>query len=294
MELTVGQVVHSCLPVNEVAFSTLSESVDAISSGEKIQNLDYSLIRDGRFTQEDWYSVLHKDLLNLFSWTVKRIIHSQKSSSAKGFDSAFCFQPYYGITLHYLRRAIPLAILGIDLKVIFCDQVYDEAKDIVNAINDWLSLSNISVLTRHDFELQRIERNVLFVITGKQSTFNVLKRTFDIACCIGATGSGALLIIEEREKLHEQLKIAKLNPSCTNITNTAYLHSGKLQDSSGNKLPNDYLDMINPTVIYSIVEHPGTLQVGNYKHINLTASNDFSGVGLCADPLHGYPGDYLY
>lgn len=294
MDLNIGQVVHGRRTINDVAFAKLAEVARNISSVGHIYDLDYMIIRDNRFSDEVWPSVLHKELLNLYSWMIKRILYNQKTTKLEVYGHAICFQPYYGITLHYLRRAIPFVLLGIELKVVFADHIHKTAEGIINVIHDWLGIAAPPVLTKTIFTDQYCEENSLFIVTGKESTFEYLKREYKPAFCIGATGSGALLIIEYDRKHHEHVPITEIRPSCTNVCNTIYLSGGGLIDSKGVELPDDYIKSINPTVIYTSVDLADVLCAENYKCILLNEKNQASGVGLCADPIHGYPGDYLY
>ncbi|HET9056184.1 MAG TPA: hypothetical protein VFN30_04980, partial [Chitinophagaceae bacterium] len=232
-----------------------------------------------------------------------RFIYSRKkeilSSPKFKYNHIYCLQPRYAVTLHIFRRVLPFAILNLKTSSVFHKNLKSKATEISNYLTSYFSLQPIPVLTKEEATSIPDLKSHLIVLTGKESTFCLLKNTYHNSAVIGSLGTSGIVLAPDLKQgklfLENQ---APLKQSCTNISSVIIpklkRRSKPYYDTSDNLIYtlNQILSKYNPTIIYDISNHfkKSDVKKSGYRIIQHQDKGLLS--GICADPIHGYPGDY--
>jgi len=285
MELNVGYNIREEFAINiEIYFRTkeiLSFLNDEKTSISVLKDLPY----DTRISKEDWKLALHKELIQLFQWATKRIIYSNNSQRTP-LKSAYIFLPYYGITLHVIRRVMPFILLNFKTNIIISEKNSQKTTEIINSFFDYLGVQDIPILSKKDFGEIDEEVNRIMFFTGKKSNLNSLIKEYTKSIIFGATGEHAICLFKNNQSF--QFKPKEISPSCTNLKHKFKIVGDTLIDTNNKTFELNIVKRINPTVIYTDFDFE---LFPEYKTVNIN-EKDINLIGLCADPINGYHGDY--
>lgn len=285
MELNVGFSVSDKFAINIDHYFSIKQLLEDFDNNISSEFLDLKMLYDQRIPKTDWKQIFHKEFINLFQWATKRIIYANNSQLSPQ-SKVFVFLPYYGIILHSIRRVLPLILLNYEVHIIVSYNNEEEAKQKINYLLNYLEIDGYKILTKDEFIEIKEESGQLILFTGKKINLSLIREKYKKSHIIGATGECAICIFKEKKST--KFKPKQVLPSCTNIKYEFIFTEQSLSDGIRSKLPLNLIYEINPTVIYTDFEWR---EFPEYKKINLR-NEEMDSVGICADPINGYYGDY--
>jgi hypothetical protein len=217
--------------------------------------------------------------------------------------------PRNGHAIHVIRRAIPFAALGIPTKCGFHDDQREQATRVVRILAKALGLKDLlSVEPMASDQAVAAARSgeELIVVTGRSIT---VRRIASVATSrvIGSTGRCTVALGSDDHELERLWEVLCSNPvpnSCTELK-AAFVTEDLLDSSyvsavggsSKSYRLHEILRRLHPSVVLVAGQKlTGTIPVvvAGYRLLNCDAGGIVSTVvGFGADPVHGWPGDYL-
>jgi len=311
VNLQVGQMLFASGPPKQAFLDSIQLILD---SNEKIGSLA-RLTHDERFTKDAWTRVLHNELLQLFRWSLRRIILCNNISSMRELREnrcVLCLLPGYGIAVHVIRRALPFACLGINT---VCSFPHNGklSQDIIRCLASALSLSDLVTQAKICSEKQLTEHHKLkapVIFTGRHDVFRMISTEYSHIPFIASTGRCSVVIgkSESSVRYFERALVSRQLPiSCTRVGVSVVCRRidekenvearWGLLDSSGCNTLESVLNVIHPSIVFLTPEieiDRAPLFLAGYRVFPL--NNDgipVYGEGFGADPIGGWPGDYL-
>lgn len=309
------------LKIGQVPFATgvpqgsfLAAIHGVLESSSELKELA-SLVRDSRFDEATWKEIFHRELLQVFRWGLRRLdIAGHPSYQAERKEAAILsLLPRYGETIHLLRRAIPFAALGIPTICSF-ESVSSDAARIVKILSERLRLetnlrisSKSSALAVQDF----YSVGLPVVLTGRLETLTQLRLQYTKLRIIASTGRCSVILGPNGsciENFQKKLIASQTNESCTRfgarLTCTDVDECAQVDSQSGpyaSKVPEGIimaLKRIHPSIVFSASNLPSQSVrdfVAGYRTVDLSrGDSDLTNfIGFGADPVGGWPGDYL-
>lgn len=303
MELNVGQLIRQPNAPAVESFERFQELFSQIQ--KKDSPFNYELTFDERFSKNEWINIVNHEILLLYNWLLKRLVYSKTklSSSPYQFHDIYCFQPRYGITLHLLRRVIPFALLNLKTNCIFADEIKIQSSEILNYLTSIFETPSISIIDRKNISKIKDNKSSLLLITGKVETFQNVNTKYKKSTVIGSTGNSSIVITDNLKHGQEFLNSYKqLKQSCTSISSIIFATKREKSDylDTTNNVSYSFQDLMrryNPTIIHDLDNHFNSHEIEKspYLIIQYAKKNLQPQItaGICSDPIHGYPGDYL-
>lgn len=285
MELNVGKLIGEKYAVNTSLYFLLNDIVENLKKRGTKNFKASSFLYDSRISIADWNGILVNEFLLLFEWATKRIIFSE-NSRLKPETKVFVFLPYYGITLHFLRRVMPFILLNFKVYIIVSERNEKESRSVIECLEQLFSIHKSIVLNKSGFDKIGKPNNQLMLFTGKAANLATIRKKHKKSKVIGAVGEFSICIFQEWKSL--KFKMKTVDPSCTVIKHKFLVDGSKLFDDFNNEYDITIVNTLNPTIIYTDFN---LFHFPNYKVINIHDERvDLT--GICADPMNGYPGDY--
>ena len=273
------------------------------------------LTQDRRVSESQWQSLLYRELLQLYDWSVSRIMLSAqtKLDVEECPEYVLSLLPRTAIAAHLLRRAIPIAALGIPVVCGFPVAQQAEGTKIAQTLASNLGIEKFLSVAQKGCQqaLQSAnQEGSLIVVTGRRSTVAHIKGIVN-SRVVGCTGRCSVLLGVESNlvmELHNAIKQVRVAHSCNRLRATLLCET--LKDISIAYTPFSK----NPPITYSVSEilkrlHPSvvfTPQQNSEEQNNIphylcgyrvipcaTDGSSPNAIGFAADPIYGWPGDYL-
>ncbi|MEZ0085210.1 hypothetical protein ABIF72_007708 [Bradyrhizobium japonicum] len=284
---------------------------DVLRSESRLRKLASHTL-DSRMDHERWKTILKLELLLLFRWAVSRHLKAQRSSELSCHvdpnTQVLALLPSYGVAVHLLRRAVPLALLGVNTVVSAPAQCFQEAHKILQSLSAELGLSDLVTLSREPPELLVHRAEVAggqVVFTGRSETFRRIRSEHPGATLYGATGTCSVIVGEDLDatlSLQRRIDANRLPQSCSNcgasflIEGTpdgSVLRARNLQTSEMIEDFSRVIRSIHPSVILTPNGTPITKVIAGYTVLECDdAGRPLSREGFARDPICGWPGDY--
>lgn len=267
-------------------------------------------ITDPRLSDEHWSSVLRHELMALFRWCLEKQ-DGGSHTHCRTFDyghSVLCLLPYYGFCLHAIRRAIPFAMMGIPTTISVRQDVFKSARRLISDLAILLDLEDmifVSSKTSESLVSTFHEKECLIVLTGKRSTYQLIREQYPNARIIAATGCCEVVICsdEEEGRVIEEYRKAEILPtSCSNHACTIFAHTidahSQIIAINGVRLNTvmtvgDALEKLHPSIILTpqlASSYPSEL--AGYTLLACAKNSSLNHGGFAKDPIGGWPGDY--
>lgn len=292
------------------ALIELTESEDSIQEFARATH-------DPRMTREHWTTILRAELLQLLAWTLRRLTASLEPAAttreANPINSVLSLLPRYGVALHVLRRAAAFSGLGIPTACGFPDRA-QESMNVVKEIGERLAVSQtLSVLNCDcsDAGRQLDVKNTTVVVTGRAESVRNVAHSFAWQQVLGCTGRCCVVVGDDPDAVRHLARVlegTQLEQSCARVGAVLLACGGLTADAvirchCGNdwQLPGkflaEHLNELHPSVVMTprkSVSHSLTSQICGYRlyYCNLEGMPDRRD-GFGADPVYGWPGDYL-
>ncbi|TWH91858.1 hypothetical protein IQ17_07310 [Bradyrhizobium daqingense] len=284
---------------------------DVLGSESRLRTLASHTL-DSRMDHERWTTVLKLELLLLFRWAVSRHLRAQRSNELSSHvdpnTRALVLLPSYGAAVHLLRRAVPLALLGVNTVVSVPAQYMQEAHRILQSLSAELRLSDVVTLSREPPELlvHRAElagEQIMF--TGRSVTFRRIRSEHPGATLYGATGTCSVAVgdnLDATRSLRRHLEANRLPQSCSNC-GASFLVEGapdgsvvRARNLQTGEMVEDFsrvIRSIHPSVILTPNRTPIAKVIAGYTVLECDhAGRPLSRDGFARDPICGWPGDY--
>lgn len=308
MELTAGKLIPAKICPDIIVLQRL-ESI--ISKKQFSKNL-IDRIADKRMQKKEFELIFRRELLELYKWGIKRVVlHSivQQKTEKDSYKKVYVFLPEQATAIHLLRRAVPFAFLGIPVRCYFKQSVVGSEYTVATTLLQWLNLEERVRLNKQNPVkiLSRIDRkNNLIVITGKTESVSAVRSQIKNARIIGATGKCSVLVTDSISQCRRIKKILEKHHfpnSCTALkacflTTPRFLNKGAVTPYP--EKPEKIISLktaikkLHPSIIYTNSRYNVSCFAGSYSVKKITLSgrtNDL--IGLGADPVNQWPGDYL-
>lgn len=260
------------------------------------------MLRDPRIPDDEWESVLRREIAFLSAWAARRALAAAKGADPvptawPGEGGALSLVPRHGHAVHLLRRAVPLALCGIPTEVAghvhqepLLRKQIDVLRDLLRLPGDLLSLSGRpardAVRTRGADDL--------VVATGHRYTCGVVLAATK-ATVLGAAGSCVLVVGSDRRSLAalgERLREHDQPASCTRFGGV-WLTTRDRGERATASVPRDVVASVHPSVVY-VLDGPVRQEVAGYTALRVDAAGAVDTlVGFGRDPRYGWPGDFL-
>lgn len=276
---------------------------------------------DLRLSPEHWRLVLYRDLLTLHRWVVNRVTLAANGAQAGAPTPRFVMPParvlsllpHTALATHALRRAVPFAALGIPTLCGAPAPYWAEGSRITAVLARALGLEEWLHAERRSCE-EAVARDssadTLIVVTGRATTIRRIQRNArgpvlgcagHCAVLLGPT-AGALLPIQN------SLVANRVKESCSTLR--AILLCERYQGDVTAKsvfgggtacvyTVSEALGRLHPSVIFvpepvnETTPRPPDMLCG-YRVLTCAADGSSeSSPGFGADPVYGWPGDYL-
>lgn len=275
--------------LNQDALAALETVLDDRARFEKL----LWATRDSRMPVATWRRTLVAELLELKAWSYRKLM-ARNAAPAKldNEGRVFSLLPGYGFALHTIRRALSFAFLGIPVTCAFSrDNVGTGARVVAEiaaalGIKEVLNAAQIDATTL--LESLPPQRIALVVVTGRRQTVANVSRILGAERVVGCTGRCAIEVRDGRDS--EPTAHSSMGRSCTTIR-ASFIKEGSLW--RGRHAVWDPLVVVRRLHPSIIVDRTGTLDgtIGGYRCIQPDRGLNLS--GFAADPLFGWPGDYL-
>lgn len=273
--------------------------------------------QDIRLSRKDWKLVLHKELLLLNHWALRRILCcAQEAKQRKGNQSNFpsrviTLLPRSGPVIHVIRRGVPFAATETLTVCGFPVDSQIDTKQVVRSVANALDVSKWlkPLTTSSQAAVKASVKEDLIAVTGKRKSISEVAAIVGSHRCWGSGGRCAVVLGDSRggvAKLVRQLGAHQVANSCTRIR-AGLVFDGKkgsqrLVKGLGNK-PwrgplRTALDRLHPSVIIRIPHHKherGPERLLGYRVLDADKRGHVMGAhGFAADPVYGWPGDYSF
>ena len=274
--------------------------------------------RDPRIDATPWDVTFHREILWLFSWIIARRLAraepAHRRSSALRFDHVLSLMPRHGLAVHVLRRAAPFAIMGIPTDVGLPPEQRDVGADVVAAIASALGIDGHLTARTGSCE-QKVRRaggdaRRLTVVTGRDHTARMVRASVD-GPVLGATGRCVVLLGNSTTRVRTTAVALQAHERPSSCTRLGAAFVGSVADDHWPTLD------AGPSVVDEVGavlrrHHPSAVLVlrdakdakdadscaVDVLHGYRTVVCDDDGAvasaqGFGADPVHGWPGDFL-
>jgi len=273
--------------------------------------------QDSRLTEETWQLVLRKELLLLNHWAFRRILccakHANKrgASHVRGPNRVLSLLPSTGPAIHLIRRGVPFAAVGIPTSCAFpLKAKFDKVKSVRSValalgVEKWLTLSKDSPTDA----VAAVRKGDLIVVTGKQKSFSTVAAKAKEATCLGSCGRCAVVLGPshlEVAKIMKDLGANQVANSCTRVR-AGFVFHGKGRDRRLVRGLGEQpwvgelrlvLQRLRPSVVIRILsgkrKHSTEMLCGYRVLYSDTRGHVEDSHGFAADPICGWPGDYLF
>lgn len=290
--------------------------IEALATGPELAKLAVAS-RDPRMSATRWIDTLAIELLSLVMWAARRRIDAlddKAAATAAIPDRALVLLPRYGFAIHVLRRAVPLAACGIPTSISvpaeFLSRARAESIGLIQALGLEALLDFPAEKPASLAESAARHGQPIF-LTGRVETYARLRHEHPDAQLIGATGRCAVLLTSRQQttvELEESLRHARLEQSCSNLSQVVECDWSSevnevgrtwppLEGSAGRSL-RDVLRQLHPSVVYCSDRDPAAAaaaqSLAGYTLVTCEPSGSpLNRIGFAADPIAGWPGDYL-
>lgn len=274
-------------------------------------------LQDSRQTEQRWSASLHKELLLLNEWCLRRILYAARHIRGKPKDQipvapgrVLCLLPRWGPAIHVIRRGVPFAALQIPTDCGFPPEIAKQASAVVNriarvfGIEQWIN----PIRTSPRKAVASATRKHLVVITGRRRSIEAVARR-TIAPCLGCGGRCAVVLGHSKievTSLLRRLRKHQLASSCTRprvgLVLSRLKGNYELAEGLGER-PwigelRHALEKLHPSVVLQISGGKQRVRIETvYGYRLMTCSRRGTvddAMGFAADPIYGWPGDYRF
>lgn len=299
---------------------------DLLTTSDKRAQL-CRLIADPRLSRATWQLVFHRELLELYRWAAGRICFAAESSRSPDSHSnnelseeVLSLLPNTAVATHLLRRAVPFAALGIPTSCGFPKMRHAEGTRVINVLAPALGIDHLLYAeprTCTEAVASAPRGGRLIIITGHAYSARQVKEAAPGKDqIVGSTGRCAVLLGVDRKrtlKLHYALVRNQVSSSCSRLRATFICNSLE-ETSNAEGIPSeclptrcgpskyevaDILMQLHPSVIFVPATSTRTGKaipdyLCGYKVISCSPDGSAAnGIGFGADPVFGWPGDYM-
>lgn len=310
--LSVGQTIRTGTPQEEF----LSSLERLIKSPEVTAQLG-GVTHDERMPSEAWNTLLRFELLLLYQWALRRQILSAKEGRTGGVsgdaEQILVLLPGYGFALHALRRAVPFPALGLRTVISVPTHLLGSARGPLLAIVKALGLETAVVLSDEEpakLVAKSVQTDFPIFLTGRKSTFEMLKSQHPSARLFAATGTCSVVVssdanaltsferAQDAHKLSVSCSSRGLSVVCNRISDDAVVASAwgaEVRTGSRGRLV-DEIVRVHPSIVL-VVEENLTLDIPTELAGYIVWRCTKDGVpthrdGFGRDPIGGWRGDY--
>lgn len=299
--MTGGLVDSARLPETEFleALGALLESDSAITRLA-------ARISDPRLDHGRFQLLLRRELLDLYRWAAGRLLRATQGASTGIAPSlVVSLLPHVAPATHALRRAVPFAAIGLRTSCCFADDVRAYGAAVVVELARALRLEE-----RLELEgaccasaVAMVPADALVVVTGRTRTVDAV-RTATPARVVAATGRCSLVVARTHAQASELLGVLRsidVIGSCTQAR-AAFVSdlSGECRGIHAGSRRTYRLDEIarrcHPSVVLVLDEADSreVSELAGYCVLPCAADGSTgTSTGFGADPVYGWPGDYL-
>lgn len=263
-------------------------------------------VRDPRLTDTEWRIGLKREFALLAAWSLRRLATARSQHVRRELrpSRVYSFLPRDAILFHLLRRAVPFAALGIKTLCGAPASVRASLPHSVHLVARLFGLgSTLDVLpVSCRGAVRSLNPTDLLVVTGRRTTMERLQRVC-VCPVVGATGRCAIALTNRApHALYRRLLLNRHRNSCSNVR-AAWRFRGRLGPrtfvmglTTSVRRPIDtVLHRLHPSVI--LVSGAGRGQgsfICGYRAFTCNRSGASAPApGFGADPIFGWPGDYM-
>lgn len=313
--IPVGQLVDAAIPLTDEFVERLQEMLASDESLDYLARVTY----DPRMPLERWRRVTQVELLQLYEWAIQRFraavtLQELSKSCIQSDNTVLVLLPRYGFAIHVIRRAMMFAALGLQT---FCGFPADEMDDgarCVTAIAEQFGLqmalhSSTEECPRLALSLDAETTTV--IITGRQETVRQVRESLKAARVLGCTGRCCVVVgsdLEQIQLLGSQIRMHQLPQSCSRLA--SILLTPELSPHAPVHVVGDeHQELDGYSLGHCLYElHPSVIVTPSYQDPQDSVTTHLCGYrlffcdrdgepqrreGFAADPLFGWPGDYL-
>lgn len=249
---------------------------------------------------------VERDLIELLAWALRRLRASANANVISPAPvQALVLLPRNSILAHVLRRAVPIAALGIPVACSAPSAVRSELGRVIDLVAGSLALDGTLKLSPTDSPTSyaRMPRSSMVVFTGRRSVLQRLAVKSGVEV-VAATGRCSILVGADAsavsDVLHELCALQRLD-SCTRPRAGFAIDGGwttiRALGSPEQRSMSDALAGLRPSIVLSVSSEAlpkGHEFVDGYRVLACGPHGESdTSVGLGRDPTFGWPGDYL-
>jgi hypothetical protein len=263
-------------------------------------------VHDHRFGISRFDAILARDLIELYRWAVQRVKGAVPSSGTTGLPQrVICLLPGTAFATHILRRAAPFAALGVPVVCSFPAAVQEAGGQTLARIANAIGLAKtLSAATANsEGSLASAGAETLCVVTGRRSTIEAVAEVAP-GRTLGAAGSCAVicgLSAAAVAELSGVLSSGSPEESCTRVraafTVASWDPDSVITSGYGASTGVRVLDLVrelHPSVVFAPSDENPPAFVAGYRVLACDQEGiPATHVGFGADPVFGWPGDYL-
>ena len=288
------------------------EALDNLVHSKSLINKVAEETHDPRMSIKRWKVIFRREVLLLYRWASIRLLIA---SNRKSFRRVICpksiltLLPQFGHASHVLRRAVPFAAVGLSTTCGFKKDVAINGSRTVSLLATHFAIE-MNLHSPRTSCAQMISRakgtDTLLIVTGKKKTADQITSMVSNKV-LGATGRCSVVLGTDRRSvqvLSEKLRMASVTNSCNRLRASFVCQRyeagvcifgaygvGRSRYDLGN-----VLRRLHPSVIY--VPKQNNSNIPEHMHGYKVIVCDWIGsptdaFGFGADPIYGWPGDYL-
>lgn len=313
--LPVGQLVDTAVPLTDEFIERLQEVLASNESLDSLARVTY----DPRMPLERWRRVVHVELLQLYEWAIQRLqaamAPQELLTSCLPTDSiVLVLLPRYGFAIHVIRRAMMFAALGLQTFCGFPTDEMEEGARCVTAIAKQFGLQMAlrcatEECPRLAFSLDAETTTV--IVTGRQETVRQVRENLKASRVLGCTGKCSVVVGRDREQIEhlgKQISLHQLPQSCSRLASILLIPELS-PDAPVRVVGGEHLELDGTSLGHCLGElHPSVVITPSDPDPQASVTTHLCGYrlflcdrdgepqrreGFAADPLFGWPGDYL-
>jgi hypothetical protein len=286
------------------------------------------LVHDPRMSLERWTEIFYAEILYLLAWVLKRRKASLETANTGNpqplIRQVLSLLPRYGTTLHVVRRAIGFAALGVPTVCGLPSSAHED-RNVVEILDDHFRLGGLlSVLPCECMKAGGYLRpeDTTVVVTGRSSSVEAVTASYKWSQVLGCAGRCCVVAGADSHLVRElaaSIEKRQLERSCSRVGAMLLVGSGEkslkeefpealtLQtyetlDLNGMATSKEFkrktLSQCLSSLHPSVVAIPRGTIFADYIHGYRALQCDSEGSpiafeGFAADPVYGWPGDYL-
>lgn len=291
-----GSVNHSApldtLRARQLDLDALAALETLLDDQPALENLLLAT-RDSRMPISIWRQTLTAELLELKAWSYRKLMACNAAGTKSSDDGlVLSLLPGYGFALHIIRRALPFAFLRLPVMCAFSRENVITGGRVVAKIAKALGMNRSLCPARSDAKnlLKQTPppQVALAIVTGRRDTVVEVRRTLGAERVVGCTGRCA---IEIRARFDSDWAVSSnTSRSCTTIRASFIKEGARWRGKETTWDPSVVVRRLHPSII---LDKTGTLDSTIEGYCCIQPNRPLNLRGFAADPLFGWPGDYL-